>query len=248
MEKERLIWADSLKGLLIILVILGHAIQSTLGNECFNNHLWNLIYSFHMPAFMAVSGWFAFRPIPNRGGYVTIIKRRCYQLLIPYILWSLISLLIRGRFNLISIWNMIIYPDTSFWFLWVLFLISVTFVTCQWMAKQIKCDELLFIGLSCAILFGVMVLFDIRVFGFQFLAYYILFYTAGYCIHRYSLNQRIRNKIVLASLFLVWCILAWYWNMHSLPNWMPTVHFFPSSLIQYYISRCNRNNSNTCNI
>ena len=128
---------------------------------------------------------------------------------------------------------MIIYPDTSFWFLWVLFLISVTFVTCQWMAKQIKCDELLFIGLSCAILFGVMVLFDIRVFGFQFLAYYILFYTAGYCIHRYSLNQRIRNKIVLASLFLVWCILAWYWNMHSLPNWMPTVHFFPSSLLQY---------------
>ena len=233
MEKERLIWADSLKGLLIILVILGHAIQSTLGNECFNNHLWNLIYSFHMPAFMAVSGWFAFRPIPNRGGYVTIIKRRCYQLLIPYILWSLISLLIRGRFNLISIWNMIIYPDTSFWFLWVLFLISVTFVTCQWMAKQIKCDELLFIGLSCAILFGAMVLFDIRVFGFQFLAYYILFYTAGYCIHRYSLNQRIRNKIVLASLFLVWCVLAWYWNMHSLPNWMPTVHFFPSSLLQY---------------
>ena len=37
----------------------------------------------------------------------------------------------------------------------------------------------------------------------------------------------------LASLFLIWCVLAWYWNMHSLPNWMPTVHFFPSSLLQY---------------
>lgn len=76
MEKERLIWADSLKGLLIILVILGHAIQSTLGNECFNNHLWNLIYSFHMPAFMAVSGWFAFRPIPNRGGVCNNYKKK----------------------------------------------------------------------------------------------------------------------------------------------------------------------------
>lgn len=61
MAKERLIWADSLKGWLILLVILGHAIQSTLGANCDNSHLWNLIYSFHMPAFMAVSGWLAFR-------------------------------------------------------------------------------------------------------------------------------------------------------------------------------------------
>lgn len=58
MEKERLIWADSLKGWLILLVILGHAIQSTLGKWCFDNHLWNFIYSFHMPAFIAVSRWF----------------------------------------------------------------------------------------------------------------------------------------------------------------------------------------------
>ena len=60
MAKQRLIWADSLKGWLILLVILGHAIQQTLGADCDSNHLWNLIYSFHMPAFMAVSGWLAY--------------------------------------------------------------------------------------------------------------------------------------------------------------------------------------------
>lgn len=57
MVKERLLWADSLKGWLILLVILGHAIQSVLRVDCYSNHLWNIIYSFHMPAFMAVSGW-----------------------------------------------------------------------------------------------------------------------------------------------------------------------------------------------
>ena len=31
MEKKRLIWADSLKGWLIILVVLGHTIQNTIG-------------------------------------------------------------------------------------------------------------------------------------------------------------------------------------------------------------------------
>lgn len=62
MEKKRLIWADSLKGWLIFLVVLGHAIQFTLVVDFESCHLWNLIYSFHMPAFMAVSGYLAFRP------------------------------------------------------------------------------------------------------------------------------------------------------------------------------------------
>lgn len=55
MKTERIIWADSLKGLLIILVVIGHAIQFCMPSECEHNHLWNIIYSFHMPAFMAVS-------------------------------------------------------------------------------------------------------------------------------------------------------------------------------------------------
>jgi len=61
MAKERLIWADALKGALMILVVLGHAIQTELGSECEESHLWNLIYSFHMPAFMAISGWLFYR-------------------------------------------------------------------------------------------------------------------------------------------------------------------------------------------
>ena len=43
-DKKRLIWIDSLKGWLMILVVLGHAIQSSLGDACFQNHLWNIIY------------------------------------------------------------------------------------------------------------------------------------------------------------------------------------------------------------
>lgn len=61
MEKKRIIWADSLKGWLMILVIVGHAIQTIMNEGCSNDHVFNLIYSFHMPAFMAVSGWFAYR-------------------------------------------------------------------------------------------------------------------------------------------------------------------------------------------
>ena len=68
MAHQRFIWADALKGELIMLVVLGHAIQNTLGEACESNHLWNIIYSFHMAAFMAVSGYVAFRPGASGGG------------------------------------------------------------------------------------------------------------------------------------------------------------------------------------
>lgn len=61
MTMKRLLWADSLKGILIVLVVLGHAMQETLKAGCFENHVWNYIYSFHMPAFMAVSGFLNYR-------------------------------------------------------------------------------------------------------------------------------------------------------------------------------------------
>ena len=88
------------------------------------------------------------------------------------------------------------------------------------------------IGVMCVLLFGIMVLFEVRVFGFQFLSYYFLFYTLGYGIHRFTILQ-IKNRMLLMALFLLWSILAWYWNMHALPDWMPKVPFIPSSLLQY---------------
>lgn len=74
MEKKRIIWADSLKGWLMILVIVGHAIQTIMNEGCSNDHVFNLIYSFHMPAFMAVSGWFAYRSNRIGGGIYLPVK------------------------------------------------------------------------------------------------------------------------------------------------------------------------------
>ena len=81
MAKERLIWLDSLKGWLILIVVLGHAIQYCLPEDaCENDYLWNLIYSFHMPAFMAASGFINYRSIRNVGEFVRKVPLR---LLLP---------------------------------------------------------------------------------------------------------------------------------------------------------------------
>lgn len=229
--KQRLIWADSLKGWLMILVILGHAIQTVMLEDCNNDHVWNIIYSFHMPTFMAVSGWFAYRQKQNGGGK-NVCLRRCKQLLVPYLMWSLISYGLSGDYNMERLSKMVLYPDAYFWFLWVLFLINLLFVLCQNISYRIHIDELTAICIMCLSLFGVMVAFEIRMFGFQFFSYYFIFYTFGYCIHRFKWLQ-VSNKMYIAVLFIIWAILAWYWSMHSLPSWMPAIPHVPSTLMQY---------------
>lgn len=233
MGSRRLVWADSLKGILIILVVFGHVIQEVLGQGCFDNHLWNLIYSFHMAAFFAVSGWFAYKGVGiTWGGVKMICKKRCLQLLVPYASWSIISFCISGVYNFHNISAILLYPDRYFWFLWVLFWICILFSLSRYLSAKVKMDELWGIAIASIIMLVVMVAFDLRMFGFQFLAYYFIFYVLGYCMHRFEFLQ-FSNKYVLMFLSVLWFLLAWFWNMHKLPNWFPEDFPIPTTLVQY---------------
>ena len=180
--KQRLVWADSLKGLLILLVVLGHAIQYTMvGDACENDHLWNYIYSFHMPAFMAISGYLGYRV----GGQnrLSIIKKRYLQLLIPYLLWEVIYYLTKGSISVGSMVNVFLRP--YFWFLWVLFFIIVTFQFGDWISEKFNVKQEIFIVGIGLIYTAIMVLCEVRILGFQFIAYYYMFYIFGYYIHKW---------------------------------------------------------------
>lgn len=232
MAKERLIWADSLKGWLMVLVIIGHAIQSLLSDGCNDNHVWNLIYSFHMPAFMAVSGWLAYRGMIPKIDYISTVKRRGMQLLIPYFVWSSIQFVLSGSYSIENLSKMILYPDAYLWFLWVLFWICVLFNLAQLISEKCKINEIITIGCFCAILLVLMVGAEIRMFGFQFLAYYFLFYTLGYCLHKYDWKL-LSSWTFLVPSALLWFFLAWGWTMHGLPSWLPAIPHVPSTLLQY---------------
>ena len=97
--QKRLIWADAAKGWLILLVIMGHCIAATIGNDAANvDYWWCLIYSFHMPAFFAISGFFAYRAHVTKQ-YINIgkiISRRFQQLMVPFLLWSIVKNSIGG--------------------------------------------------------------------------------------------------------------------------------------------------------
>ena len=228
---KRLLWADSLKGILIVLVVFGHAIQEVLKQDCFDNHVWNLIYSFHMPAFMAISGFVSFRAGENKTSELKTISRRFQQLIIPFIIWALIRVAVNPPYSVDALFNIFLYPDGSFWFLWVLFLISVFFVFGNWISEKLKIKQEWVIGTLCLLLVALMVFVDIRVLGFQFIAYYFLFYTLGYYLHKY--NNIVADKTpLLVVLAVLWFAMAWFWNMHKLPSFLSSIPV-PQSLMQY---------------
>lgn len=218
----------------MMLVVLGHAIQITIGKECYTNHLWNMIYSFHMPAFMAISGFLAYRPNTQWGGQnlISVIYRRFRQLVVPFVIWTLLLLLIGGKFSLEDIGIYLLYPDKGLWFLWVLFFITVFFNFGNWLSERIHIKKEFVIAVFCLLFAGSMVAFEIRVLGFQFLAYYFIIYTLGYFLHKYYDKVISKNTFVILLLVVCWGILAWFWNMHELPSWL---HFIPLpvSLMQY---------------
>lgn len=62
-EKRRSVLIDALRGVAIILVIIGHCISNGSGSGYFSNQgyyeniAFKFIYSFHMPLFMIISGY-----------------------------------------------------------------------------------------------------------------------------------------------------------------------------------------------
>lgn len=57
-KKKRIYYWDNLKGLLMLLVVFGHFVETYGGYFSHKNLIWTAVYSFHMPAFALVSGYF----------------------------------------------------------------------------------------------------------------------------------------------------------------------------------------------
>lgn len=94
---QRKKFPDILKGFAVILVVLGHCIQEGSGEDFsvrslyFYDKLYQFIYSFHMPLFMAVSGYLCRESMSRavtRPERITMLKKRAVRLLAPIFLWT----------------------------------------------------------------------------------------------------------------------------------------------------------------
>jgi fucose 4-O-acetylase-like acetyltransferase len=130
--KNRDLFLDIAKGLAIILVIVGHVVQGSSPN--FDDLLWfKVIYSFHMPLFVFLSGAvaaIAFKSERVEEGVSsalhqakTRIAKAVIRLLLPFIAWCLINQLIYHHSDSVMSALVLAFrrPDTALWFLLAIF-------------------------------------------------------------------------------------------------------------------------------
>lgn len=91
---EKLNWIDKTKTFAIILVVAAHAmIPAIRNNSVIIYNFRQIIYMFHMPLFMVLSGYlfeFNIEKYINRG-FLSFIKNKAVRLMLPYLSLSIIS-------------------------------------------------------------------------------------------------------------------------------------------------------------
>lgn len=109
---------DNAKVFLIMLVVFGHIIRSFIDDSQIFMNIYKFVYTFHMPAFILISGYFAksFR----KKGYVLKIAKK---LILPYLIFQGIYSVY--YFFIENQSSMVLNPLDPHWSLW--FLVSLFF-------------------------------------------------------------------------------------------------------------------------
>ncbi|KAB7669347.1 acyltransferase family protein [Bacillus sp. B1-b2] len=116
--KGRDYYFDNAKFFLIFFVVFGHFIQSFINDNENIYTLYKVIYTFHMPAFILVSGFFA-KGIAEKGYVRKYVKR----LIVPYLIFQLVYSVF--YYYLYGKSTIKIEPLSPHWSLW--FLVSLFF-------------------------------------------------------------------------------------------------------------------------
>ncbi len=127
--KEREAWVDVTRGFAIYLVVLGHCIQyaTPLDYEFHENIVFQLIYGFHMPLFMIVSGYLFWYSI-NRYNLIHGVLAKMKGIMVPCLSWGVVTYLcdiLMTGYRPINVKTCLIYTAYSNWFLWAVFYCSL---------------------------------------------------------------------------------------------------------------------------
>mgnify|MGYP003627653369 CR=1 FL=1 len=131
--KKNIDWVNNAKGIGIILVVFGHVWRGIQAKGLLNNTTFlfidDIIYSFHMPLFFLISGFFIEKSL-SKYSRKELLKNKLKTLMYPYFVWSIIQILVniilsKYTNNTTDLWAVlkIIYlPIAPFWYLYALFL------------------------------------------------------------------------------------------------------------------------------
>lgn len=199
MPKSRDKRIDSIKGTLIILVILGHIIgvfDPTPEDDKFTFSVWNLIYLVHMPLFILICGYFS-RTDENALNFQTKIR----NLLIPLVIFQIINVvryyLVSGTINILST---LLVPFWTLWFLLSLILWKIILrFTPRWLLNK----PLLYLGIAIffSLISGLME--KGKILSIQRTINFFPFFLLGYYLrNQYDIRRFWKSKYTVITILL----------------------------------------------
>ncbi len=224
MQNQRNLYVDLIKCLLIILVVLGHFIQYFQYKSDFSlfwsSKLFKFIYTFHMPLFMAISGYFAYFSIKRHPAPVYIISRLKY-LLVPLLSWCLILSIVNitnQPANTSFLYHFLNTSLHSFWFVWSILFFSSIFC----LLKKFKIDKTPTLIIVTLFILTI-VPNDLRIIGKEFFIYFVIGYVLAdkkiETLHRFCKKYLLIFLIITIICFIYWNPYLSYTDFFDLKGW-----------------------------
>lgn len=162
--KNRDVSIETLRGVAVILMVLGHVIYAGVTDE---NSWWRYFYYslsyFRMPLFTAISGYvYALRPVKNHKT-LSFLKGKSRRILIPFITVATLQYIMHSivpdvntSVYIKDIWKIFIFSYGQFWFLQALFLVFVTVAILEYFKRITKVVNWLWILFASAVTYAIV--------------------------------------------------------------------------------------------
>ncbi len=186
--------ADVIKGIAILLVVMGHTMTGCTANSQ-NTFFYNVIWSLQMPLFFLISGYVTrySAPISDIKLLKKYICKRTLGYILPWLVWTfIIRGLILGNNLFLNIKHLLYNMDSGYWFLFSLWTICIIYGISCYISEKMTSSVLKVVINIAVYLLGMFLLAcvalvtDISFLCIKLTLYYMPFFYAGVLFGKYQ--------------------------------------------------------------
>lgn len=205
---KRIAYLDMVKLVTIYLVILGHVLIMMNPDLSVGGRLYTFIYTFHMPLFVLLSGYFAGASLTKP--FSTFLQTKARQLLLPAISCTIIACIYICLFRHQSDYRVEVIGNS--WFLKILFIYFMLF----YLLKKTGINDWALFAVSAVFLFLVPMGSSLQ------LNLLYPYFWGGYFIRKYGILEKISTKRLYLFFFVILFVGLYICQQkQGVPNYIP---------------------------
>lgn len=129
---------DILRGLAMLMVVLGHTMSGS-STDSEKSFVFQIMWSLQMPLFFLISGYVTqySRPMETGKCLLKYIAKKTVAYLLPWTVWTFgVRGLLFGQSGFLNLKHLLWHMDRGYWFLFSLWMISMVFGFAQFSARK----------------------------------------------------------------------------------------------------------------